>query len=95
MGCATVTEQVPLVEPMPINDIFVDGIARVEMIGPNVRFVFYSLQNPEGADGSRAERVVVSRIVMAVAAVPQAMRQTLFTLEQRLGPTLRLVSVAH
>lgn len=50
-----------LTETIPIIDVYADGVAMVERLGPNERITLYTLQT--AADMSRVERVIVARIV--------------------------------
>jgi hypothetical protein len=62
----------PLVEPIAVPDVFATGLARIENMGTNMRFTFYSLQRPISGDAHDMERIVVCRIVLAVEAVTAA-----------------------
>ena len=63
-----------LVEPVPIQDVFVSGIAEIEIIGPCARFILYVDQHPIGDGDAGRERVVVAKVVMPVEAIPPAIR---------------------
>jgi hypothetical protein len=52
----------PLVELMPISDIYADGIAEVESLGDNFRTIYYTYTRPYDCDEA-IERVVVAKIV--------------------------------
>ena len=62
-----------LVEPAPIPDVFVEGIARIERLaGANFRFVLYATQ--QDTEG-RPERVIVLKFVASLAIIPAMIRQ--------------------
>lgn len=62
----------PLVEPVAVADIFVSGLARIEDLGANLRFTFFTYQRPVFGDGHEMERVVVARLVLSHDAVTSA-----------------------
>ena len=51
----------PLVEVVPINDIYADGIGSVENLGDCFRTIYFTFSWP--LDGGAIERVVVAKIV--------------------------------
>ena len=58
-------ERPPLIETVPISDIFASELGRIEKIGPCARLVFAVTQAGVYDDGSVGqERVVVARIVL-------------------------------
>ena len=61
-----------LVEPVPIQDVFVSGIGEIEIIGPCARFILYVDQHPIGDGDIAQERVVVAKIVMPMEAIQPA-----------------------
>lgn len=63
-----------LIEPYVVGDIFVCGLARVEILkGGNVRFTHFAEATAE--DGT-TERIVVAKIVMPMDAILDARRLT-------------------
>jgi hypothetical protein len=64
----------PLVEPSPIQDVFVTELAAIMRLGPNLRLTF-SVPEIDIHDG-RPERVVMVKLVIPAEAVP-AMLATL------------------
>ena len=56
-----------LVETMPVNDIYCDGIGAVENLGDCFRTIYFTYSRP--LDGGRIERVVVARLVRPKAAI--------------------------
>ena len=81
----------PIVEPYAVPEIYADGLARIERIGPNFKFTFFSLQRPIGGDVHDMERVVVARIILsgdvAIASALQSLAAT--------GTTVFLDKAAH
>jgi hypothetical protein len=75
MGCA----KVPLIEPLFVPDVFVSGVANIEMLGSSARFVLYTDRFP--ADGRPPEREVVAKLVVGLDCLPLAMRKTLRFME--------------
>jgi hypothetical protein len=70
-----------LVEPVPVQDIFVSGLGAVEDLGGGVyRFVFFSRQYVEGEE----ERVTVAKLVGQMDAIPPA----IFMAAQAIGFSL-------
>ena len=62
----------PLVEPVAIQETYIDGIARIEQVGPNLKLDFYSLRRlPEGEEHGW-QREIVLKIVMSAQAVAAA-----------------------
>lgn len=53
----------PLVEPEPVRDIFITGVARVDTVGAGLYRVTYFADGKCTFDG-RDERIVVARLVM-------------------------------
>lgn len=66
--------QVPLMEPVPIQDTFVSRLVRVEVHGSVVHFILGT--DHTDACGN-AECVISARIVMPKEAVPAAVRMAL------------------
>jgi hypothetical protein len=64
-----------LIEPVPIVDDFVQGIACIERVGPCARFVLFCDQTIVEAGNLRA-RVIVRKIIMPMESLPIAMGQT-------------------
>lgn len=65
----------PMIEPMPVLDIFGCGLGSIEIVGPCARFVVYVEQDVPGADFN-PQRVVVAKIVLPLDAVPAAISMT-------------------
>ena len=53
------------VELIPISDIYVDGVGAVEVLGGNVRVIYYTWEGPPG----ERNKVVVAKLVMPINAV--------------------------
>lgn len=63
----------PLIEPMLIQDVFVSGVARIEDAGGGLfRLVSYVNQEDEAG---RPYRVIVSRLIVPVAAFEGGIRK--------------------
>lgn len=67
----------PLVEPNIIQEIYIDGIACIEQIGPNLKLSFFTFYRPTGSQPHEWERHVVARFVMPKAAVAAASMQAM------------------
>ena len=67
----------PLVEPIAVQEIYIDGIARIEQIGVCLKLTFFTFQRPTGGDAHDLERVVVARFVMPKEAVAAAAMQAM------------------
>ena len=52
------------VELIPISDIYADGIGAVEVLGGNVRVIYYTWEGPPG----ERNKVVVAKLVMPIKA---------------------------
>jgi hypothetical protein len=71
-------ERPPLIETVPISDIFASELGRIEKIGPCARLVFAVTQAGVYDDGSVGqERVVVARIVLPLAVLPSVLEALL------------------
>ncbi len=68
-----VVEVPDLIEPVPIADDFVQGIAKIEQIGPCARFVLYAEQGLPELGGATV-RVVVGKVVIPIEALPAAIK---------------------
>jgi hypothetical protein len=55
------------VELIPIADIYTDGVGAVELLGGNVRVIYYTWEGPPG----ERNKVVVAKLVMPINAVNQ------------------------
>jgi hypothetical protein len=66
----------PLIEPMPIEDEFCSGLARIEDVGGCARFVLYSEQTLFEA-GERTVWVVRKKIVLPIQAIKPGVEMTL------------------
>jgi hypothetical protein len=53
------------VELIPISDIYADGVGAVEVLGGNVRVIYYTWEGPPG----ERNKVVVAKLVMPIGAV--------------------------
>lgn len=69
-----VVEVPDLIEPAPIQDDFIQGIARIERVGPCVRLTYYAEQTLPELGGATV-RVVVRKVVIPLEAVQSANRQ--------------------
>lgn len=64
-----------LIEPVPVSDDFVQGIGKIEIVGPCARFIFFSEQTiPEIGQSAR---VIVRKLVVPMDVVPEAIQQTM------------------
>lgn len=67
----------PLIEPVPMCEIFATGIVQVEFRGEFVRLIFFAdheLPDSNGRFGN-CERMIVARLVMPTSAYHQMVRQ--------------------
>lgn len=62
------------IEPVPISDIFVQGIAAIEDLGECARFVLYAEQTIYEAGQARVP-VVVAKIVIPNSAIKACIQQ--------------------
>ena len=53
------------IELVPISDIYTDGVGAVEVLGGNVRVIYYTWEGPPG----ERNKVVVAKLVMPIGAV--------------------------
>ena len=53
------------IELIPISDIYTDGVGAVEVLGGNVRVIYYTWEGPPG----ERNKVVVAKLVMPIGAV--------------------------
>jgi len=61
-----------LCEPVPVADVFVSGIGRIEKLGGgNVRVWLYVLQTPLDGDGPQ-EKQITLKVIMSASALPDA-----------------------
>lgn len=67
----------PLVEPIAVPEIYIDGIARIEELGANVKLTFFTFQRPVDGSCGALERVIVARFVMPREAMAFAAMQAL------------------
>jgi len=61
------------IEPIPLQDIFCMGVAKVEIIGPCARFFMYADQATFRSDV--IERVIVAKFVVPLEAIPECIRK--------------------
>jgi hypothetical protein len=52
------------VELIPISDIYTDGVGAVEVLGGNVRIIYYTWEGPPG----ERNKVAVAKLVMPINA---------------------------
>jgi hypothetical protein len=74
------------VELIPISDIYTDGVGAVEVLGGNVRIIYYTWEGPPG----ECNKVVVAKLVMPIDVVNErALAKMLFAqlAAQREGPS--------
>lgn len=72
-----------LQEIVPIQDTLCSGIGAIEKLeGDLFRFWMYVTQTGEEANGAR-EKVLVAKIVMAKATIPDAILQTIAAVTDR------------
>lgn len=76
VGCAGI----PLIEPISIPDIYLSGVANIEMLGSAARFVLYVDRYP--SDGRPHEREVVAKLVVTLDCLPKSVRKTLRFMEK-------------
>jgi len=53
------------IELVPISDVYTDGVGAVEVLGGNVRVIYYTWEGPPG----ERNKVVVAKLVMPIGAV--------------------------
>ena len=60
------------VEPVPVQDIYIDGITSIELLGSGcARFTLYADQRRRG----KCVRVVVARFVIQIDSLPRCIAQ--------------------
>jgi hypothetical protein len=74
--------EVDYFETSPIGDIYVDGICDVELLGTNVRLIFYTW--------AQGERVVVCKLVQPLSAAGADVREMLAH-KERTAPGAALI----
>lgn len=94
LGQANMTDPV-LIEPVPLQDIFCEGIGRIQIVGQNARFFLYI---GNGTDGM-PERMVVARVVIPLENLPEAIRMamevTIGHTSEKITGTLRKMAGLH
>lgn len=61
-----------IVEPVPVPDIYIDGITQIELLGGGcARFTLYADRRKNG----KCVRVVVARFVIQMDALPRCIAQ--------------------
>src|SRR5262249_6236166 len=55
------------VELIPIADIYTDGVGAVELLGGNVRIIYYTWEGPPG----ERDKVIVAKLVMPIKAMTE------------------------
>lgn len=63
-----------VIEPTPLSDIFVTGIARIDIIGHNARFYLYMDQNSFVPDAP-PDRFIVAKIIVPLENLPGMIEQ--------------------
>lgn len=86
----SVAEVPSLIEPVPVQDDFVQGIAKIERVGPCVRFVLYAEQSMPELGGATV-KVVVRKLVVPLDAVSASVAQTTEFLERDLENDRKVV----
>lgn len=89
----------PLIEPVPIIDHFCCGLARIEDLGGEARFVLYTDQVIYEA-GNAPARVVNLKVVLPLSAIKEGVEMTLGFLARKAmraagDHILRLVKSDH
>jgi hypothetical protein len=80
-----------LIEPIPVQDIFVSGIGAIEKIGGgNLRFYLYVEQQSD--DGTQSEKILVAKIVAPASAVPDAIMKMVGVIGAKEPPIIPLVT---
>lgn len=77
LGLGKIMIDLPLVEPIAVQEVYIDGIARIEQMGPCLKLTFFTFQRPAGGAEHDMERVVVARFVMPAEAVASAAMQAM------------------
>jgi hypothetical protein len=72
-----------LIESVPVQDVFCEGIGRIQIVGQNARFFLYV------QDGD--ERVIVSKVVIPLENLPEAIR---LAMEVTVGETSQKITGA-
>lgn len=67
-------EGIPLSEPYPVGDQYVDDLGKIEITGQNLRFVLVTKREK---DGGEFDYEVVARVVMPASAVLPAIARIL------------------
>lgn len=75
-----------LIEAVPIGDIFASDLGRVDILGKNIRLIWYTERFPE--EGAPAEYVVVAKIVIPVDQIAPAVARLLFAVGEPAHPLL-------
>jgi hypothetical protein len=65
-----------IIEPVPLTDVFVNGIARIEIIGHNARFFLYSEQSSFDQN-QPPDRYIVAKIIIPLEDLPEAIRKAM------------------
>jgi hypothetical protein len=69
---AEILELAPVVEPVPVQDIYTDGITSIELLGGGcARFTLYADRRKRG----KCVRVIVARFVIQMDALPRCIAQ--------------------
>lgn len=61
------------VEPVPVPDVFITGIAKVEITGHNARFYLYVDQNSFDP-GREPDKFIVAKIIIPLENLPEAIK---------------------
>lgn len=70
-------------ETTPIIDIYCSGLGAVEDLGSDLRFYLYVLQTPEC--GGAQEKIIVAKLIMPKASVPDAVMQSIAAIGDGIG----------
>lgn len=76
----------PLTEPIAVQDTFISGLARIEDLGGNWRFIFYTLHRPLCGGDHDLERVVAARLVVSKEAAALGMLQSMAIMDTEVFP---------
>lgn len=78
MGMLLDVSEATLTEDPRVHDVYASDLGRIEMLGPNVRFIFYVDRFHE--EGSAPDHLSVAKLVMPRAVIYSAIQRTFFAL---------------
>ncbi len=81
-GLPMLIGEVSLIEPVPIEDVYCSGLARIEDLGSEARFVLYTNQVLYEAGDTEA-RVVKVKVVLPLSAIKEGVEMTLAFLARK------------